>query len=228
MGASLAPADYSIPYASTSAIKARKIRSAREALIGYSWAVKNTPNWLGFVVLLACGFGVQQFACGAERNFRELEKVVLEELKDTNTPGAAVAIVNGDRVVYEKGFGVSNIETGAPVTSGMLFRTGSVNKMLTASVLVTLAEEHKIALYAPLEKVAPGLAPRLSRVTLDQLLSHTAGLIDPARICCAQEESALAAEVRAYRDEDYFFTQPGRIFSYSNTGYIVAGYLTEQ
>ena len=110
----------------------------------------------------------------------------------------------------------------------MLFRAGSIYKMLTAAVLVGLADEGKIALDAPLEESVPGLAPRLSRLTADQLLSHTAGLIDPARICCAQDERALAAQVRAYRDEDYFFTDPGRIFSYSNTGYIIAGFLIEQ
>jgi CubicO group peptidase (beta-lactamase class C family) len=162
-----------------------------------------------------------------DSKFRELEKVLLAELRESRTPGAAVAIVSGDHIVYERGFGVANVETGTPVTSAMCFRTGSINKMLTAAVLVGLAEEGKIALDAPLEKAAPGLAPRLSRLTADQLLSHTAGLIDPARICCAQDESALASEVRAYRDEDYFFTEPGRIFSYSNTGYIIAGYLIE-
>jgi D-alanyl-D-alanine carboxypeptidase len=114
------------------------------------------------------------------------------------------------------------------VTPAMLFRTGSINKMPTAAVLVALADEGKIRLDAPLAKSVPGLAPGLSRVTADQLLSHTAGLIDPARVCCAQDEGALSAQVRAYRDEDYFITEPGRIFSYSNTGYIIAGFLIEQ
>jgi CubicO group peptidase (beta-lactamase class C family) len=165
---------------------------------------------------------------GRDVDFRDLEKVVAAELKETNTPGAACAIVSGDRVVYEKGFGVSDIETGAPVTQGMLFRTGSINKMLTAAVLVALADEGKIALDAPLAKSVSGLTPGLLRVTADQLLSHTAGLIDPARICCAQDEGGLATQVRAYRDEDCFFTEPGRIFSYSNTGYNTAGFLIEQ
>lgn len=165
---------------------------------------------------------------GAEPDLGELEKVALEELKKSNTPGAAIAIVSGDRLVYEKGLGVADIETLAPVTPGMLFRAGSITKMLTAAVLVGLANEGKIALDAPLEKAIPGLAPRLSRVTPDQLLTHMAGLIDPARTCCAQEESVLATEVRAARDEDYFFTEPGQVFSYSNTGYIVSGFLIEQ
>ncbi|MGE5208073.1 MAG: serine hydrolase domain-containing protein, partial [Alphaproteobacteria bacterium] len=173
-------------------------------------------------------FGPETTRSENDSRFRELEKVLLAELKESSTPGAAVAIVSGDRVAYAKGFGIANVETGTPVTSAMCFRAGSINKMLTAAVLVGLAEEGKIALDEPLEKGVHGLAPRLSRLTADQLLSHTAGLIDPARICCAQDESALAAEVRAYRDAEYFFTEPGRIFSYSNTGYIIAGYLIEQ
>ena len=68
-------------------------------------------------------------------DFTQLEKVALEELKETNTPGAAVAVVSGDRQVFAKGFGVANIETGAPVMPDTLFRIGSVTKMFTAAVL---------------------------------------------------------------------------------------------
>jgi D-alanyl-D-alanine carboxypeptidase len=132
------------------------------------------------IAIVSLGLSFAQWpARGARRDvdFRELDKVVAAELKETNAPGAACAVVSGDRIVYEKGFGVSDIETGAPVTPSMLFRTGSINKMLTAAVLVALADEGKIALDAPLAKSVPGLAPGLSRLTADQLLSHTAGLI---------------------------------------------------
>ncbi len=190
--------------------------------------MKKHWHLLRLVALLGFMLGVERNAFAAGRDFRELEEVVRAELQEKNTPGAVVAIVSGDRVIYEQGFGVADVESGAPVTAGMLFRSGSIGKMLTASVLLALLEEHKIATDAPLEKAAPGLAPRLSRLPFEQLLSHSAGLISFARICCAQEESALAAEVRAYRDEDYFFTEPGRVFSYSNAGYILAGYAIEQ
>lgn len=161
-------------------------------------------------------------------DYRDLEKVVLHELKETNTPGAAVAVVRGDRVIYAKGFGISNVETGTRVTPDMLFRVGSITKMLTATVLVSLAEEGKIALDAPMGDAVKGFEPRLSRVTAHQLLSHSAGIIDYAHICCAQDESALAVQIRAFTDADYFFTEPGRIFSYSNPGYIMAGYLIQE
>ena len=162
------------------------------------------------------------------RDYRELEKVVTAELKETNTPGASVAIVSGGRVVFAKGFGVASVETGAPVTADMLFRVGSVTKMLTAAVLVSLLEERKIALDEPVGTFVTGIGPRLERLTARQLLSHSAGLIDFAHTCCAQEESALAAEIRGASADDYFFTEPGEIFSYSNPGYHIAGYIIQE
>src|SRR6266496_5107103 len=75
------------------------------------------------------------FAKPQRVDFTQLEKVALEELKETNTPGAAVAVVSDDRQVFAKGFGVANIETGAPVMPDTLFRIGSVTKMFTAAVL---------------------------------------------------------------------------------------------
>jgi len=118
------------------------------------------------------------FAQQQRVDFTQLEKVTLEELKETNTPGAAVAAVSGDRLVFAKGFGVANIETGAPVTPDTLFRVGSVTKMFTAAVLVTLAEQGQINLDEPISKYVKGLNPKLSLVTAYQLMSHTAGMTD--------------------------------------------------
>jgi CubicO group peptidase (beta-lactamase class C family) len=105
-------------------------------------------------------------------DFRGLERVVTNELKETSTPGAAVAIVSGDRIIYAKGFGISNVETGAPVTPDMLFLLASTTKMLTAAALVSVAEERRLSLDQPIGDYVKGLGPRLSRVTMTQLLSH--------------------------------------------------------
>ena len=161
-------------------------------------------------------------------NFTQLEKVALEELKETNTPGAAVVVVSGDRLVFAKGFGVANIETGAPVTPDTLFRVGSVTKMFTAAVLVTLAAERQIKLDEPIGKYIKGLNPKLSLVTAHQLMSHTAGMTDDSPSDYgSHDDPALADYVRSLQ-EDHFFTEPGEIFSYSNPGFDVAGFLIEE
>jgi CubicO group peptidase (beta-lactamase class C family) len=168
------------------------------------------------------------FAQQRSVDFAQLEQVALKELKKTNTPGAAVAVVSGDRLVFAKGFGVANIETGAPVTLDTLFRIGSVTKMFPAALLVTLAENGRFKLDAPIGKYVKGLTLKLSQVTAHQLMSHTAGMTDDSPSDYgSHDDPALAAYVRSLK-EDHFFTEPGRIFSYSNPGFDVAGFLIEE
>ena len=159
-------------------------------------------------------------------DFSQVEKTVLEELKETNTPGATVAIVSGERVVYTKAFGTSNVETGAPMTPGMLFRIGSTTKMFTATALVTLAEEGKLKLDEAIGKHVDGLNPKIAGLTTHQLLSHTAGIIDEAPMYGDHDDSAMGRTIRSWKD-DQLFTEPGKIISYSNPGYWLAGFVVE-
>lgn len=159
-------------------------------------------------------------------NVGELEATINEELKATNTPGAAVAVVVGDRVVFAKGFGVANIETGTLVTRDTLFRIASTTKMLTAAALVTVAEQGKIKLDAPVGTYVKGLSPKLSRVTVHQLLSHTAGIRDGFSFDGPHDDSALSDFVGTWTDQ-YLVVEPGEIFSYSNLGYALAGRVLE-
>ena len=159
-------------------------------------------------------------------DLNQLEKVVLEELKETNTPGATVAIVSGDRVIYTKAFGISNVETRAPMTPEMLFRIGSTTKMFTALALVTLAEEGKLRLDEPIGKHVAGLNPKIAALTAHQLLTHTAGMIDEAPMYGDHDDSAMGRTIRSWKD-DQLFTEPGKIISYSNPGYWLAGFVSE-
>lgn len=159
--------------------------------------------------------------------FAELDTLARAELQAINAPGAAVAIVKGDRVVYQAGIGVANVETSQAITADMLFRIGSVTKMFTTAALVSLAEEGKLKLDEPIGKYTTGLHGKLSRLTAHQLMSHTGGMRDEAPAFGSHDETALAATVRAWGD-DYLFTEPGRVMSYSNPGLTLAGYVVEQ
>jgi CubicO group peptidase (beta-lactamase class C family) len=155
-----------------------------------------------------------------------IEQSVSQHLKDDHLPGAAIAIVEDDHVAWAKGFGVASVETNAPVTPDMLFRMGSTTKMFTAATLVSLAEEGRLDLNAPIGRYLKGVAPCLAKVTAHQLLTHTAGITDVAPMFGSHDDSALAANVLSWKD-DYCFTEPGKIFSYANPGYVLAGYLAE-
>jgi CubicO group peptidase (beta-lactamase class C family) len=159
-------------------------------------------------------------------DFSQLERAVAEELRNTGTPGGAIAVVFGDRVIYSRGFGIANVETNEPVRPDMLFRLGSTTKMFTAAALVTLAERGAIDLSAPVGSYVTGLNAKVGRVTGDQLLSHQSGFFDEAPMIGSNDETALEQEVRSWTDAR-FFTEPGKIFSYSNPGYWFAGFLIE-
>ncbi|HEX8492066.1 MAG TPA: serine hydrolase domain-containing protein [Pyrinomonadaceae bacterium] len=183
---------------------------------------------LKVVLLLACLLApVSVLAQAEQAKFDELRKVLREELKKTNTPGAALAIVSGDRVIFAEGFGVANVETGAPVTPDMLFRLGSTTKMFTGAALVTLAANGKLKLDAPIGASASGLNQKLARLTAHQLISNTAGMADIQAPFVSQDDGALAKMVRAWKD-DALFTEPGEIYSYSSAGFWLAGYVVEE
>lgn len=150
-----------------------------------------------------------------------------KEMHANGTPGAALVLVCGGKVVLAEGFGQASVETGSPVTASTLFRLGSTSKIFTGLALASLAEQGKIKLNQPIGTYVKGLGPQLSAVTLHQLLTHSAGLWDDAPQDGSHDDSALAANVRSWK-EDLLLAEPGRVFSYANTGYVLAGYVLEQ
>ena len=147
----------------------------------------------------------------------------IERLMQANgVPGAAIVVVKDGNVVHSKTFGVTSVETQVPVTPKTLFRLGSTAKMFTALAALRLAEEDKLKLEQPIGELINDLPPKLKPLTLEQLLTHTAGLAEESPMVGPLEEAALHERVKGLGD-GAFYTEPGQIFSYANNGYIVAG-----
>jgi len=179
-----------------------------------------------FALVYLAGLWLPALAQEQTDPFRDIEKLAREEMNRENIPGAALAVVRGDRVIFVKGLGVSSIETKAPVTPDMLFRIASVTKMFTAAATVGIAAEGKLERAQAVEKYLPGLDPAIGALTAHQLLTHTGGLRAQGRAPEACDEQALRRTVHSWR-KDQFFTAPGDVYSYSDPGYWLAGYLAE-
>jgi len=160
-------------------------------------------------------------------DFTDLEKVFLKDFEERGAPGAAIAIISGDRVIYSKLAGASNVETGVPVTADTLFLIGVTSRIFVAAALASLAEENKIPLDDPIGNRIPGLNAKLSQVTINQLLSNTAGIRNEPYRYGPRDDKALEQYVRKISD-DYFFTEPGKVFSTSNVSFALAAYVIEQ
>ena len=180
---------------------------------------------LRFFVLILLVLGV--FRITQAIDFSELDKLVPEELKERNTPGAVIAVISGDQVVYQKAFGVANVETNAPMQPEMLFRLGSTTKMFTAAALVALSEKDKIKLNEPIGTRVKGLDPKIAAVTPHHLLSNSAGIRDFAAPVLSNDDGSLGNMLRAWKN-DVFFAEQGEIYSYSSAGFWLSGLIIEE
>ncbi len=183
--------------------------------------------WLSVLLSLACLSCLTTNLPAQPKLGEAFDRFILDAMKAAQTPGAAIAIVKDEQVLFAKGYGVTSIEFPAPITTDTLFRLGSTTKMFTAAALVQLAEEGKLKLDAPIGNYLRGLSPKLAQVTVHQLLSHTSGLRDFAATVKSNDDEALATMIRGWKD-DVFFGEPGKIYSYSSPGYWLAGFVLEE
>lgn len=177
---------------------------------------------LPLLLSLACAL-----PCLAQNpDFSVLDDLALRTMRDSGTPGAAITVIHRGQIVYEKAFGVADVETRLPVTPSTLFRIGSTTKMFTAAAVLTLAEEGRVDLDKPISTYVQQLPPKIGALHLRQLLSHTAGLGDRGSGHGRHDDSALGDAIRALPPE-IVELDPGAVYSYSSLGYWVAGLVLE-
>ncbi len=158
------------------------------------------------------------------------EAYVEQRMNKENIAGAAIAVSQHGNTIYQKGFGVTNIETKQPVTPETVFGIASVTKSFTALAVMMLAEEGKLSVDAPVVKYLPefslrGLHDRNS-VKVHHLLSHTTGLPPMRR---KEELNQFRDHLTYIGNEEYeLLGQPGEYFSYSNDAFLLLGGIIEQ
>ncbi len=157
----------------------------------------------------------------------QIDRLIDVARVEYGAPGISLAVVKDGRILYAKGSGVASVETAMVVTPDTLFRIASTSKMFTAAAFASLAEAGRVDLDKPVREYAPKLQPCLGETTLHQILSHTAGLRDDAPMDGPHDDAALGNTVMSWGSE-VCFAPPGKIFSYSNPGYALAGYVLEQ
>ena len=162
-----------------------------------------------------------------QASWSQLERAVPEVLRATKTPGMQVVVVRGDSMIYARGFGVADVETGAPMTPDLLVQVGSLTKPFTAALVLSVAQARSLDLRAPVSRVVAGLRPKIGALTASQLLSQTAGLGDREGNYGTSDEAELLRAARAWPDS-LALLPPGLSFSYSNVGFALAGLAAQE
>ena len=97
---------------------------------------------------------------------------LLTSLATHNKMMGSLAISHEGKVVYSHAFGLAQVAPRVLATTATHYRVGSISKMFTATMIIQLIEEKKLALSTPLATFFPQL-PNAQTITIDQLLSHT-------------------------------------------------------
>ncbi len=178
-----------------------------------------------FVLLILCAPSILAVETPSEKADALLAGVV-----ETNGPGLAVLVAQDGKILFEKSYGLANLEHRVPVLPQTTFRIASITKQFTAAAILKLQEEGKLSVNDKLSNFIPGF-PRGGDVTLRQLLTHTSGIHDYlqetnilSRATKATTSDAIVEEIKKY---PYDF-DPGMKWSYNNSGYRLLGYIVEK
>lgn len=164
-----------------------------------------------------------------ERRWDTVLRAFEKSLEDAPAPGGAIAVVVDGRPAFADARGVRKMGTSLPMTTSTLVRLESVTKTFTAILTLSLRDEKKLDLDAPIADLVPvsfADAEAGRKVTLRRLLTHTAGL--------ARNSITRLREVgKGTEYRDLFAKGPLALgaqdrFEYSNTGYLLVGAAIER
>jgi CubicO group peptidase (beta-lactamase class C family) len=142
--------------------------------------MRSASRSLQLLLALLALLALQSLAPAQAVDEAAVDALVAEALKAWHAPGAAVAIVRDDKVVYLKGHGVKELGSEQPVTPDTQFAIASTSKAFTATAIAMLVDEGKMAWDDPVRKyldyfrLADPLAD--ANVTLRDLVCHRTGL----------------------------------------------------
>lgn len=188
----------------------------------------------GTVSLSACSSATEQTAGTGSESGPLQDR--MQSLVDAGYPAALASVIGPDGEAIDVAAGIGDLATDEPAPVDGEVRIASNTKMFVSTVVLQLVQEGKVALDAPIDTYLPGLITGDgidgTRITVRQLLQHTAGLPEYADQIAAD---AFAAQERYTSPRDMLdialakpaVFAPGERWEYSNTNYLVLGLLVE-
>jgi CubicO group peptidase (beta-lactamase class C family) len=166
----------------------------------------------------------------------ELKAELDSLMKRYDIPGAGIAIVSKNSIVYLGGLGYANIDLHTPVDENTLFRAGSISKSFVALGILKLVEEGKIDLQTPVKQILPEVGINnpwedTHPIRVVHLLEHTAGLNDPHfndYYLDGNPDIPLKEGLKISKHYLDIRWPPGAYRSYSSAGYMLAGIIIEE
>lgn len=170
---------------------------------------------------------------------RAMTTVAEDFMRQLNAPGLSLAIARDGRIVYEQSFGFAGHGSTERLTTSHLFRIASVSKPITSAAILRLMEQGRLQLEETVfgkggilgtRYGGPTYEPGVEQITIDHLLTHTAGgwgnlENDPMFLNVGMNQEELISWTLK---NQVLRNPPGQRFAYSNFGYCVLGRVIER
>ena len=191
------------------------------------------------LIVVAVLWGVLAMAARAADEDRTTPKVdaIFDDFKSSDAPGLAVLVVKDGKKVFERGYGVSDLRTKEKIGAETNFRLASVSKEFTATAIMLLVHDHKLSYSDRLNDIFPGFPKYGKAITIEQLLTHTSGLLDYEDLMAKQFGNIPDEQIPQIKDagvlellkkEKTTKFVPGTKWDYSNSAYCVLAMVVEK
>jgi CubicO group peptidase (beta-lactamase class C family) len=199
------------------------------------------PEWVNGYTVNNQDYFAATWTCADPFKSNELKAVddlVKKYMDDNDVPGISIALAKDGKLMFAKTYGFANQETGERVAPRHLFRIASVSKPFTAAAIMKLEQNNTLELTD--EIFGPGAilgttygdkayTNALKTITVDHLLTHTAGGWDQTGDPIGQDQSwNMTTYIDKTLDNYPLDNTPGDVYDYSNFGFALLGRVIEK
>ena len=164
------------------------------------------------------------FFCFSSTNAQNLEQQVdayLQSVYVADEPGVSFLIAKDGKPIYQKAFGMANMELNVPMTTDHVFEIGSITKQFTAVAILMLEEQGKLKVEDDITKYIPDYPTLGKKITIHHLLNHTSGIKSYTSMSSFLEKARTDLTPKelmdVFKNEPMDF-EPGEKFLYNNSG----------
>lgn len=156
---------------------------------------------------------------------KDIEAAISAEMSRYNIPGLSVALVTNQKLGWEYGYGLADLENSVPVKTGTVFRLASISKPITATAVMQLVERGRINLDASVQNYCASFPLKPWPITVRQLLGHLGGIRHyktPSESANTRHFKTLAEASDLFKD-DPLLHEPGTKYFYTTYGFNLLG-----
>ena len=156
--------------------------------------------------------------------FDTIRSSIRMKMQERKVPSIAVAVAQGDKILWEQGFGWADRERRIPADANTMYSLASISKPLTATALMTLVSAGKVDLDKPIDDYlgAVKLHARVGKAesaTIRRVANHTSGLPEHFQFFYENEAWRAPSMDETILRFGNLVSEPGERFQYSNLGY---------